>query len=148
MSNGPLTIWVLIIVLVTVGSVLILRYTAKKNEEKRINSILICKNVWGEEVCRWLIDNKINLKDYRAQAIMAGFQQNGWDFDTCKALFAGEIALGMTDRMVRAFLGTPSSIDEKEVSEKGETFRYIYGAPQKGATYIWFKNGQVTKIKN
>ena len=53
----------------------------------------------------------------------------------------------MTDKMVKLSLGEPTSIDNREISDRGEKFRWIYGIPRKGAAYIWFKDCVVTKIR-
>jgi len=54
---------------------------------------------------------------------------------------------GCTDEMVSYSLGKPTTIDNREVTAKCVKFRWIYGVPRQGASYIWFKDGKVTKIK-
>ncbi len=140
-------LWLVIVVFVVAGSVLLLRYAAKKDEEKRVNLILACKKEWGEEICQWLIDNKVDLNNFKTKTILGGFKECGWSFDICKQLFAGRIAIGMTNAMVLAALGRPTSADNQEITETDCKIRYVYEAPPQEATYIWFENGQVTKIK-
>jgi hypothetical protein len=100
---------------------------------------------WGDAMCQWLIENNVNLDDKRAEGILTRFDQ--WGEDICQLLIERRICLGMTDDMLRLALGEPTTIDQEEVSERGEKFRWIYGVPRRGATYIWFRDGKVTKFK-
>lgn len=70
-----------------------------------------------------------------------------WGQDVCDALLAKRVRIGMTPEMVMLAWGKPSKIDEKETTAKSEKYRYVYGRPRKGANYIWFKNGVVSKLK-
>ncbi|VAW42892.1 hypothetical protein MNBD_CHLOROFLEXI01-2192 [hydrothermal vent metagenome] len=70
-----------------------------------------------------------------------------WGEEMCQSLIQKKVALGMTDEMVRLSLGEPTNIDNREISDKGEKFRWIYGIPRRGTAYIWFKDGVVTKIR-
>jgi len=96
-------------------------------------------------MCQWLIENNVNLDDKRAEGILTRFDQ--WGEDICQLLIERRICLSMTDDMLRLALGEPTTIDQEEVSERGEKFRWIYGVPRRGATYIWFRDGKVTKFK-
>jgi hypothetical protein len=130
-----------------VGVLFLVWYLQKKNEEKRVGIILAMKDKLGEEFCQWLIHNKIKLDNYKTKAILGGFLERGWDVETCKNLIGNKIAIGMTDIMVLSALGKPSIVDEQVVTEKDNKYRWIYGVPRKGATYFWFRNDKVTKIK-
>jgi hypothetical protein len=134
------------IVLGVVGIFLFLIwYSGKKAEEKRVSEILAHQGEWGEEMCQWLIRNRYKLSEPRTMAIMNNFQ--AWGKETCQKLLQKTIAVGSTAEMVGLSLGRPTSMDEKTLTEKDEKIRWIYGVPRQGATYIWFKNGKVTKIK-
>jgi len=117
----------------------------KEAEEKRVEEILAHKAEWGEEMCQWLIEKGINTTQERVIEIMK--QIDTFKVETCRNLVERRILLGMTDEMVRLSLGEPTSIDNKEVSAQSEKFRWIYGYPRRGATYISFKDGKVTNIK-
>ncbi|MBV6396888.1 MAG: hypothetical protein HFACDABA_02490 [Anaerolineales bacterium] len=117
----------------------------KEAEEKRVEEILAHKAEWGEEMCQWLIEKGINTTQERVVEIMK--QIDTFKVETCRNLIERKILLGMTDEMVRLSLGKPTSIDNKEVSAQTEKFRWIYGIPRRGATYISFKDGKVTNIK-
>jgi hypothetical protein len=54
----------------------------------------------------------------------------------------------MTKEQVRLAWGKPSYTDQQEVTKRGEKVRWVYGAPRKGARYVWFTNDTVTKIKS
>lgn len=117
----------------------------KEAEEKRVEEILTHRTEWGEEMCQWLIEKGINITQERVVGIMK--QIDTFRVETCRNLIERKILLGMTDEMVRLSLGEPTSIDNKEVYAQGEKFRWIYGIPRMGATYISFKDGIVTNIK-
>lgn len=114
-------------------------------EEKRVNTILLYENEWGEDMCQWLIDNRIDINNWNVREVMCYFQE--WGQDICKKLLMREIELDMKVEMVTAALGKPSFIDNEERTSRTEKYRYVYGVPRYGATYIWFKDGKVTKIK-
>ena len=118
----------------------------KQAEENRIGYIWAHKSEWGEEMCQWLIEKGINTNNNRITGIME--QIGDWGIETCQDLIQKKIGLGMTDKMVRLSLGEPTDIDNREISEKGEKFRWIYGIPRRGAAYIWFKDGVVIKIRH
>lgn len=117
----------------------------KEREEKRVQGILFHKNEWGDEMCQWLIDNDIDTSNQATLEILNNLQD--WGKETCQDLLKRRISIGMTSEMVALAVGDPTSIDDRVVSEKEEKYRWIYGTPRQGATYIWFKNGIVTKIK-
>ena len=109
----------IVVVLIAVAGVLVLVwYYRKKQEEKRVNLILALKDKLGEEMCQWLIRNKIKMNSYKTNAILDGFMRQGWDAETCKQLFAGRIAVGMTGAMVLSAYGRPNIVDEKEITAK------------------------------
>jgi hypothetical protein len=70
-----------------------------------------------------------------------------WGKDTCQRLLLKRIAIGGVAIMVILAFGRPTSIDEKVATAKDSKYRWIYGTPRQGATYVWFKNDRVTKIK-
>jgi hypothetical protein len=131
---------------VIVAFVALAWYFSKRAEEVRIKKIFELKDQLGDEMCQWLIQTKTKMDD-RTLGILGGVSQKAWDSETAKALIASTIAVGMTDVMVMAALGKPTSVDEQVITEKDNKFRWIYGVPRRGAKYFWFKNGKLTKIK-
>ena len=120
---------------------------AEKTEEERVSEILSRSAEWGDEMCQWLIDKNYNPKDdARVSGILQSFETFG--VETCQNLLRQSIGIGMTSEMVQLSLGKPNNIDNREVREKWEKYRWIYGIPRQGAAYFGFKNGKVTKIKN
>lgn len=114
-------------------------------EEKRVQETLSHAGEWGDEMCQWVVEHKIEPNRETTIEIMSKLPQ--WGKDICKPLLEQKINIGMTVEMVTLALGVPTIVDEKVVTAKGEKFRWVYGIPRQGAIYIWFKNGTVTKIK-
>jgi hypothetical protein len=81
----------------------------------------------------------------RRKAILAHCDEWGEKF--CQAVIDKDVLIGMTEEMVRLAWGRPDKIDMREVTERGEKFRWIYGTPRKDAKYVWFTYGKVSKIK-
>ena len=135
-----------IILLVIVSVVAFLIWRGRKLEQDRMRAILDHKDEWGEDTCTWLIKNKFNLKDPRTKQIMD--QYKTWGPATCLRVLLKRVAIGDEKAMVLYAFGQPSNMDEKTITAKDEKVRWIYGTPRKGATYVWFKNGIVTKIKS
>lgn len=119
---------------------------AKEKEDERVQKIMSFQGEWGNEMCTWLVENKIDPTSQKTIGIMNKLQE--WGQETTQYLLMQRIGIDMTVEMVTLSLGKPSDIDNRVVTTKDEKFRYIYGIPRKGAAYIWFKNGKVTKIKN
>ena len=117
----------------------------KSQEDHRVKGILAHKNEWGNEMCQWMIDNRIN--PYKPSTINIMSHYRDWGQDNCQCLLQQRIEPGMTDQMILAAYGNPPLIDEKESTAKDQRYRYVYGRPRRDATYIWFKNGVVVKIK-
>jgi hypothetical protein len=117
----------------------------KTQEDNRVNGILAHKNEWGNEMCQWMIHNRIN--PYKPSTINIMSHYRDWGQDNCQHLLQQRIEPGMTDQMILAAYGNPPVIDEKESTAKDQRYRYVYGRPRRDATYIWFKNGVVIKIK-
>ena len=70
-----------------------------------------------------------------------------WGDEICNSLLAKRIAIDMNENMVRLSWGSPTTVETKEILKSGVKKRWIYGVPRRGAKYVWFKNGIVTKIK-
>ncbi len=117
----------------------------KEREEKRVREILLHKDEWGDEMCQWLMVNQIDPFNPRTIEIMNRLRE--WGHDISKDLLKRRISVGMTADMVRIAVGEPTSVDNKELTTKDEKYRYVYGVSRQGATYIWFKNGRVTKVR-
>ena len=136
-------IWLVPVIII--GLIVLIWYLKKQAEKKRIEAILAQKEEWGEEMCQWLIRMGFNPSNRHVLGIMQHVDE--WKSENCKDLLQRKISLGMTDEMVRLSLGEPTSIDSTEINVRGKKFRWIYGIPRKGAAYIWFKDGVVTKVK-
>ncbi len=117
----------------------------KKQEDTRAQAILVHKAEWGDDMCQWMIANKIN--PYKPTTITIMNRYREWGGDNCQRLLQQRIEAGMTEEMVQAAYGKPPVIDERESTAKDERYRYVYGRPRRDATYIWFKNGVVVRIK-
>lgn len=81
----------------------------------------------------------------RREAIRA--RAGEWGSQTCEALVAKRIGIDMTQEMVLLAWGTPDYVDEKETTKKSARERWVYGRPRRGARYIWFADGKVSKTK-
>ena len=117
----------------------------KTQEDNRVRAILAHQTEWGTDMCQWMIDNRINPHKPASMNIMNKYRE--WGQDNCQHLLQQKIEVGMTAEMVEAAYGNPPIIDEKETTAKDERYRYVYGRPRRDATYIWFKNGVVMRIK-
>jgi hypothetical protein len=117
----------------------------KSQEDTRTQAILSHRAEWGNDMCQWMIANKIN--PYKPSTINIMNRYRDWGQDNCQRLLQQKVEAGMTDEMVKTAYGNPPVIDEKESTAKDERYRYVYGRPRRDATYVWFKNGVVTKIK-
>jgi len=117
----------------------------RDQEDKRGQIILSHKADWGDEMCQWMIDNQINPHKPATMNVMNKYAE--WGKDNCQRLLQQKIEIGMTNEMVTFALGNPPIIDEKETTATDQRYRYVYGRPRRDATYIWFKNGVVTRIK-
>ena len=54
----------------------------------------------------------------------------------------------MTPIMVQLSWGRPNAIDQQQITKTGiNKERWVYGIPRRGARYIFFTNGKVTKIQ-
>ncbi|MGE5374113.1 MAG: hypothetical protein ACM3XO_03580 [Bacteroidota bacterium] len=117
----------------------------KIQEDSRVKAILSHKAEWGDDMCQWMIDHHINPYKPSTMEIMNKYKQ--WGKDNCQRLLQQKVEAGMTEEMVQASYGKPPVIDERESTAKDERYRYVYGRPRRDATYIWFKNGVVMRIK-
>lgn len=117
----------------------------KSQEDTRSQAILSHRAEWGDDMCQWMITNKIN--PHKPVTINIMSRYHDWGRDNCQRLLQQKIEAGMTCEMVEAAYGKPPVIDERETTARDERYRYVYGRPRRDATYIWFKNGVVTKIK-
>jgi Ca2+/Na+ antiporter len=82
----------------------------------------------------------------RQSEIMA--HESEWGSGICAALIARQVGIAMTEDMVLLSWGKPSNIDQEEITKSGlNKIRWVYGQPRRGANYVWFTNGKVSKIK-
>ena len=70
-----------------------------------------------------------------------------WGEKICDSLIRRKIAIGMTEDMVLLAWGNPRRRENKELTATRKTTRWIYGQPRRGANYVWFVNGEVSKIQ-
>jgi hypothetical protein len=112
-------------------------------EQERVEGILSRQSEWGKEMCNWLINNEFNLQDARVAGIMQKLDEFG--VETCQNLLQQKTSIGYTDEMVRLSLGEPTSIDNTEITEKWEKFRWIYGVPRRGAVYLWLRTERLQR---
>jgi hypothetical protein len=117
----------------------------KSQQDIQAQAILARQAEWGDDMCQWMVANQIN--PYKPTTINIMNRYRDWGADNCQRLLQQQIEPGMTDEMVRAAYGNPPVIDEKETTVKDNRYRYVYGRPRRDATYIWLKNGVVTRIK-
>ena len=84
-------------------------------------------------------------KNNRITKIMS--YQDEWGDEICMMISNRQIGLGMTEEMVKMAWGKPTHIEDKELTQNRYITRWIYGQPRKGAKYVWFTNGKITKVK-
>ena len=70
-----------------------------------------------------------------------------WGAEICTSLVNKQVGIDMTQKMVVLAWGQPSYADQREVTKKGEKIRWVYGKPRRDASYVWFTDNKVTKIK-
>jgi hypothetical protein len=124
------------------------RATAKRQAEReaaRRAAIKEMRPAWGDAICDYLIAQKKDVDDADIARIMVHLEE--WGPEMCLMLLEKRLALDMHADMVRAALGEPTTIDNREISRSGKKYRWVYGIPRQNATYIWFKNDQVERIK-
>ena len=134
-----LIVFVIIIIIIIVYAI-----NSSKQETRSAESILSHKNEWGDEWCKWLIDNKIKA-DTRLISIMAYL--NDLDDEIIVKLLLKKVDIGFNQEMVKLSWGEPANIDQKEITTKKRKERWVYGIPRKNARYLYFQNDIVTKIK-
>jgi hypothetical protein len=81
----------------------------------------------------------------RAGTVLA--HKEGWGEDICQTIISKRINPDMTEEMVLLAWGKPNKVETKELTRQGQKTRWIYGQPRKGANYVWFTNGVVTRIQ-
>lgn len=94
------------------------------------------------------------LQEEHAAAVQARIdlimsRKGEWGEEMCKFVIEREVALDMTQEMVRASWGEPRTVDQKEITKTLTKERWVYGANprNKGKTqYVHFSNGKVSKI--
>lgn len=94
----------------------------------------------------FLIWAEVQANRRRRAAIMA--HAGEWGAQIIEAILARRLAIDMNTDMVQLSWGRPNYVDEKEVTSKSTKERWVYGQPRRGARYVWFANGKVTKIKS
>jgi hypothetical protein len=78
---------------------------------------------------------------------MIELRRSEWGDEICSKLLSKKIAPEMSSDMVKLGWGSPSKVDERETTKNGVKERWVYGRPRRGANYVWFTNGKVSKIK-
>jgi hypothetical protein len=147
-------IWLIPLITIGVGVWVFCDWQIKKKarkeleqvrEEERVAKIMTREGEYGKKMCQWLIDEQVDLLLGRDAEIMRKWDEYGEE--NCKDLIYQKIRPGMIDEMVKLSLGEPDTIDNREEASCSQKYRWIYGVPRQGATYIWFRNGKVTKVK-
>lgn len=118
---------------------------AKQREQNRVAAIEANREAWGDAICHYLIPTGQAADGGRVQGILSHL--DGWSEEACLLLLKRNIGLGMTAEMVRASLGEPDTVDNRDISARGEKYRWIYGVPRHGAAYIWFKDDKVVRVR-
>jgi hypothetical protein len=77
-------------------------------------------------------------------AIRAQRRADGWTEAQIRAVDRREVAIGMTERMVRAARGEPVRVDRTETA-RGVTQDWTYITP--GILVVTFHNGRVTELR-
>lgn len=73
--------------------------------------------------------------------------ESEWGADICRMVDARKLDTGMTQEMVRLAWGYPTTVDEQEKTARSSRERWVYGQPRRGANYVWFVNGRISKVK-
>jgi type II secretory pathway pseudopilin PulG len=128
-----------LVALVVAAVVLLIVYQRnKQNEQERQEQLRI------QELERQ--DRLRKAEEQRQTEIRS--HESDWGKDICESLISKEIRIDMTPEMIRLAWGQPNDIDQKELSKTGKSKeRWVYGIPRRGANYVWFTDGKVSKIK-
>lgn len=70
-----------------------------------------------------------------------------WGDEICDLITAKKVEIGMSKEMVLLAWGKPHKVDNTEITERFEKTRWVYGQPRVNASYVTFKDGIVTSIK-
>ena len=70
-----------------------------------------------------------------------------WGDEICDLITAKKIEIGMSEEMVFLAWGKPHKVDNTEITERFKKERWVYGKPRVDASYVTFKDGTVTSIK-
>lgn len=118
----------------------------KKSEERnRVKSILDEKLYLGEAFSEWMIQNKVDIYHPRINHLLSKI--NDWGNTIVQALIENEIAIGMTEEMVRLSLGDPNQIMSQEYNEDGNMVNWVYNSNENNIIGIWIKDGVVINIE-
>lgn len=101
--------------------------------------IILSLLVGGAYIVRAIVE-----ANRRMDAIFA--HRNDWGWDICTKLEKRKITQGMTEEMVELSLGTPTTIETKEITPTGDVTLWFYGERGLLRHTVWFTNGVVTKI--
>lgn len=70
-----------------------------------------------------------------------------WGDEVCDLITDKKVEIGMSKEMVLVAWGKPHKVDSAEITERFEKIRWVYGKPRINASYLTFKDGVVTSIK-
>lgn len=71
-----------------------------------------------------------------------------WSDGQIQSALNKKISAGMTEEMVLLAWGQPANIDKREITKSGlNKERWVYGRPRKGASYVYFSDGEVQKVQ-
>ena len=72
-------------------------------------------------------------------------QHSDWDWETCERIVRGEIWVGMTDEMIRASIGEPSSIDYPRSGDPSYE-KWTYRTAQYGEESLRVQDGILLEL--
>jgi hypothetical protein len=71
-----------------------------------------------------------------------------WPDEIITLLLGKRLRPGMTRDMCTLGWGNPNDIQNRELTQKRQKTRWVYGQPRKGARYLYFTDNELTKIEN
>jgi len=115
--------------------------------ERNKQEILSHKSEWGEEICKWIIENRNLEEGITGRELKVLRHLPAWGEEFCKVVLKMDIVPDMTEDMVKLSIGEPTAIDNEQITRQGENLRFIYKDSHGVTSYIWFKDGKVTRYE-
>ena len=142
--------WWLMLLLFVVGvgprvfQFLRLRRADRRLAQERRDAIVAHREAWGDEICAHLMATGKRPDDLEVTRVLSHLEE--WGAETCLVLLRQAIGPGMTGEMVRAALGEPDTVENRDTGASGVMDRWTYGAPGDSATHIWLRNDEVVRV--